>query len=426
MGEQRSKRVSGGFSSQQLDMFGDLLAVYAESGGAASNQQLYERFAAKAGSPVQQWGARKPIGESGALHSPAKRAVRWRQQSARALGLLERDPEERGRWRLTQRAKDALTPAPPKLVMLGFSTDLGMALWASSSDVFTRLDEPVHLILTSPPYPLAQPRAYGNPDEKKFVEWLCETMEPVIKLLVPGGTIALNVSNDVFLPGSPARSTYIERLVLALCDRGLLLWERAVWRNESKAPGPIAWASKKRFQLNVAWEPILLFTNCPELLRADNRRVLQPHSPRHQRLIDQGGEQRDESYSDGAYRVRPGSFGQPTAGKIPRNVLSYGHHCADLRKCREEAKQLGLPLHGAPMPLRLARFLIEWLTQEDDLVVDNMAGWLTTGKAAEELGRRWVVVERMAEYVVGGSSRFRQCRGFEPGDLLRDFLTPAT
>lgn len=426
MSERHDTAAQGGMLSKQLDMFADLLSAYVEAGGSVSNEQLYQRMAKEAGTSAQEWGAREPIGESGALHSPAKRALRWRQQTARRLELLERVPGERGRWRLTKRAKDALTPATPKMIMLGFSTDLGLALWASSADVFVKLDEPVHLILTSPPYPLAQPRAYGNPDERKYVEWLVETLEPVIKLLVPGGSLTLNVSNDVFLPGSPARSTYLERLVLALCDRGLSLVDRLVWRNEAKPPGPIAWASKKRFQLNVAWEPVLWFTNCPEMLRADNRRVLQPHSERHQELINRGGEKRHADYSDGAYKVRPGSFGHPTAGKIPRNVLSYGHHCSDLRKCRAEATKLGLKHHGAPMPLRLARFLVEWLTEEGDLVVDNMAGWLSTAKAAEELGRRWIAVERMAEYVIGSSTRFRGSPGFEPGPLLEDFLSGAT
>lgn len=239
-------------------------------------------------------------------------------------------------------------------------------------------------------------------------------MEPIVANLAPGGSLILNVSNDIFEVGSPARSTYMERMIIALEDRmGLKLMDRIPWVNFSKAPGPIAWASKKRFQLNVGWEPLIWMTNDPHRVRANNQRVLQPHSERQLKLIAAGGEKRAASFADGAYSLHPGSFANPTEGRIPRNVLHYGHSCADHRQYRRDAERLGLPTHGAPFPKKMIKFLIRYLTEPGDLVVDNMAGKLTTAMAAEELDRTWLVTEWMWDFVRGAAERFRSAVGFE-------------
>lgn len=158
---------------------------------------------------------------------------------------------------------------------------------------------------------------------------------------------------------------------------------------------------------------IYWLTNDPKHLRSDNRRVLQAHSDRHLKLIQQGGEQRSASFSDGAYTIHPGRFGNPTPGKIPRNVLTFGHACRDQRAYKEAARAAGLPAHGAPMPLSLASFLVEFLSAPGDLVVDPWGGSFTSAKAAELLGRRWLSTEIMLQYVLGGAIRFRDCLGFQ-------------
>jgi site-specific DNA-methyltransferase (cytosine-N4-specific) len=396
-----------------MSLFGPVLRAYS-SNAALSNDELYEQLSGAKLIASEELHAKVPIGKSGEKHSPAKRRVRWIQQSLRQLGLLERVADKRGVWQATEKGRKGLTMAVPGKVMLAFSTDLGIALWAECQSVFSRIDEPVHLVLSSPPYPLAVPRNYGGPTEVQYVDFICQAIEPVLKHLVPGGTICLNVTNDAFLSKSPARSTYRERLVLALCDMGLFKVDELIWHNNSKAPGPIQWASKQRFQLNTAWEPIYVFTNDPSRLRPNNQRVLQPHSERHLRLMAKGGETRTTNYGDGANRMRPGAFGRVTAGKIPKNVLSFGHRCHDQNELRKIVTEKGLPVHGATMPKALAAFLVEYLTEKGDLVADLFGGWLTTAAAAEELGRRWIASEAVLEYVFGASHRkaFTQAPGF--------------
>ena len=159
-------------------------------------------------------------------------------------------------------------------------------------------------------------------------------------------------------------------------------------------------------QLNVGYEPVLVFCNDPMKSFADNRRVLQPHSESHQKLIDRGGESRKRVNSDGAYRINPGAYGNATEGRIPKNVLRFSSSCADQRQMRRMAKAAGLPVHGASMPLALAMFLVQWLSRPGDLVVDPFGGTQTTPKACELLGRLWMSSEIMAEYVMNGRFRF--------------------
>jgi DNA modification methylase len=398
----------------QLDLFSSVLHAYSSNeSGILENSTLYEKVAADQGLSPDELTSTAPVGTAGAHHNLFKRKVRWWQQSLRAANILEHVPGERGVWALTKPASSELNKMPATVSVVGFSTDLGIAILGCAESVFASKDEFITLVITSPPYPLAVPRAYGNPTEKDYVDWICRTLEPVVRNLVPGGSICLNVSNDVFLSRSPARSMYRERLVLALHDRlGLWKMDELIWENKSKPPGPIRYASIDRTQLNVVWEPIYWFTNNPQLVKSDNRRVLQEHSERHLKLINGGGEQREGSFSDGAYTVKPGRYGNATEGRIPRNILSFGHRCPEQTAYKAAARALGLPVHGAPMPLKLASFLIEFLTEPGDVVADCFSGSFTTPDAAERLGRRWIASECMAEFVMGGATRFTSAPGF--------------
>lgn len=400
---------------RQIDLFSSVLHAYSVGRGSKlSNNDLYDLVADNAGITASEMEQRTPIGTSGQVHNLMARKIRWHQQTLKHAGILEKVDGARGIWQLTQPASEELSQIKSSVAVLGFSTDLGIAILGTCEHVFSHIDAPISLVITSPPYPLAKPRAYGGPREEVYVDWICKTLEPVIHAMVPGASLCLNISNDVFVAGQPARSMYVERVLLALHDRlGLHLMDRLIWHNPSKPPGPVQWASKSRVQLNVSYEPVFWLTNDPLHVRSNNQRVLQAHTERHLRLIEKGGEARSSSFSDGAYNVHPGRFANPTSGRIPRNVLTFGHSCADQRQYKKNARDLGLPAHGAPMPLSLASFLVEFLSEPEDLVVDPFGGSFTTAKAAELLGRRWLSTEIMLEYVIGGATRFVEAPGFK-------------
>ena len=398
----------------QLQLFAAVTAAYADApDGRLDNATLYAAAGDRAGVPTSERKARKAVGVAAQSRNLYERAVRWHQQTLKLMGVLRRAPGERGVWELMDRTPKGLHRALSGVRLLAFSTNLGVAIWGDCVDTFERLDTSSTVAICSPPYCLSRPRAYGNPSDAEYVDFIVASLKPIVERLVPGGSVCINLGQDIFLPGLPARSMINERLLLALHDRlGLKLLDRLIWCNGSKPPGPTYWSSRMKVQLTATYEFIYWLSPSPELVRADNRRVLLPHTEKHLRLISAGGETRDAVYGDGAYHVRPGSFGNATPGRIPRNVLHRGGRCADTLQYRRDAAALRLPAHGATMPLSIPDFLIRYLSEPGDLVVDPFGGTAKTGMAAERLGRRWVVTEHMLTFLRPSGERFRQCDGF--------------
>lgn len=396
---------------EQLSLLNTVLNEYAEADGRIDNATLYKSVSSRL--DVNADLHVHPIGKAQLHRNLFHRKIRWVQQTLKQSKYLQQ--VSRGTWELTNHAKIELHSIKAGKRVLAMSTELGICIWAQSDDVFKDIiDEPIHLILTSPPYPLKVGRAYGTVSQSEYVDFICRALDPVIAKLAAGASIALNVSNDIFEDRSPARSTYLERLVIALEDRfGLSKMDTIPWVS-NKAPGPIAWASKKRYQLNTGYEPILWFCNDPHRCYADNRRVLKPHTETHQRFVANGGIKTEALHGDGVYRKKVGAYANTTDGRIPRNVLDYSNYCASGRAVNKYAQQLGIAPHAGKMPLSLANFLIQYLSRPGDLVADPFGGTLTTAQAAEQNNRRWVCTERVWEYIRQSFIRFENGAWFNP------------
>lgn len=397
----------------QADLFTHVVDSYIEAGGELSNTELYASVARKAGLTAEEAARKSPIGKRGTPRSTFTRSIRWHQQTLRQLNILSRS-DSRGVWKMAVVNNKGLAEAADGTRLVAFSTSLGLAIWGNCKHAFDGLAETVDLVVTSPPYLLNQARNYGNPQgEQAYIDFICSSLEPVIEKLAPTGSLCLNIGNDCFVSRSPARSLYRERLVLAICDRfSLHKMDELIWVNPSRPPGPIAWASKQRVQLNSGYEPIYWFAKDPHRVKADNRRVLEPHTKQHLELMMRGGEAREAHYGDGAFRIRHGSFGAITPGRIPRNVITRSHTCPDTRQYRRDATALGLPCHGAMQPVSVPDFLIRYLSEPGDLIVDPFGGTAKTGMAAERNGRRWMVVERILQYLRGSAARFECFPGY--------------
>jgi DNA modification methylase len=396
--------------------------AYAANPDAMDNGGLYQSVMGTLGMTQMDFWSEVPIGAEGEPRSVPARMVRWSQQTLKAKGLLEKVPGSRAVWRLTGRGRRQLCQINRGMVLVAFHTDLGLALWADCRDAMAYVDRPIMCVITSPPFPLHTSRAYSNVSPDEYVDFICSALEPVISKMAPQGSIVLNLSNDIFMPGSPARHTYLERLVLALQERlGIWLMDRMIW-SSNKPPGPIRYCSLKRTLLHSGFEFVYWFALNPLIVKSNNQRVLEQHTQRHLKFLEAGGINYTKADCDGAHRKRPGGYGRVTAGRIPRNVLSIASSCGSQRNYKRAARALGLKPHGAPMPLRLADFLVKFLTDRGDVVADIMAGSLTLGVAAEENDRTWLLCETAADYLRGGAERFRGYQGLWVNPVLDEAL----
>jgi len=403
---------------EQLSLLKAVVDEYVSADGGLNNTTLYDRVSTKL--DIDDSLYVHPVGKAQTRRNLFHRRIRWCQQSLKQSKYLKQIT--RGTWELTNYAKTELHSIKAGQRIIAMSTELGICIWSQSDAVFRDIiDEPIHLVLTSPPYPLKISRAYGNVCQSEYVDFICRSLEPVIAKLATGASIVLNLSNDIFEDRSPARSTYLERLVVALEDRfGLSKMDLIPWVS-NKPPGPVAWASKKRYQLNTGYEPILWFCNDPHRCYADNRRVLKSHTKSHQRFVENGGIKSEAKHGDGVYRKRAGAYSKVTDGRIPRNVLEYSNYCESGRAVNQYARQLGIPPHAAKMPLSLANFLIQYLSRPGDLVADLFAGTLTTAQASEQNNRRWVCSEKVWEYIRQSFIRFGNDAWFNPAFVNAGF-----
>jgi site-specific DNA-methyltransferase (cytosine-N4-specific) len=170
--------------------------------------------------------------------------------------------------------------------------------------------------------------------------------------------------------------------------------------------------------------------------KADNRRVLIPYSKDMKGLLkkqDYNGGKRPSGHvisENGFLKDHGGSISASVVDsadqkRFPESLLQFSNTKWDAKYsdfCREN----DLPAHPARMPIDLAAFMIQFLTEPGDLVLDPFAGSNTTGAAAEMLDRRWVSIEVQEAYINGSQSRFensileRSKTIFQSNDLTRE------
>jgi site-specific DNA-methyltransferase (cytosine-N4-specific) len=258
----------------------------------------------------------------------------------------------------------------------------------------------VNLVVTSPPYALHFKKEYGNVDKHDYVAWFLPFAQQIRRVLKDDGSFVLNIGGS-YNPGEPTRSLYHFKLLVALVDElGFYLAQECFWYNPAKLPAPAEWVNVRRIRIKDAVEYIWWLSKTP-WPKADNRKVLNAYSPDMLRLIKNG------------YRAkkRPsghnitGKFRKHHGGAIPANLIERGNNESNSNYIKDCGKQ-GMNVHPARFPSALPEFFIKMLTKRGGLVVDPFAGSNTTGKVAEELGRRWLAMELNEDYLRVSALRF--------------------
>jgi DNA modification methylase len=275
----------------------------------------------------------------------------------------------------------------------------------------------VDLVFTSPPFPLIRKKKYGNDTGDSYIRWLEGLAPRLAELLAPNGSMVIEIGNG-WLKGSPAMSTLPLEAMLAFKKAAdLQLCQYLICHNPARLPTPAAWVTIRRERLKDSFTHIWWMARS-NATKADNRRVLLPYGSDQKRLLktrryNPGKRPSGHTISATGFLADHGGAIAPSVvegaggpdSRVPSSLLKFTGTAWDI-EYRRYCNALNLTPHPARMQQGLAAFLIQFLTEPGDLVVDPFAGSNTTGAVAETLGRRWISVERNADYAHGSQGRF--------------------
>ena len=292
-----------------------------------------------------------------------------------------------------------------------YRTTAGAAFLGDSLDTLRAMpDGSVNLVLTSPPYALHFKKEYGNVSKAVYVEWFLPFAREILRMLTDDGSFVLNIGGS-WNPGSPTRSLYHYKLMIALVEElGFHLAQECYWYNPAKMPVPAEWVTVRRVRIKDAVEHVWWLSKTAHP-KADNRKVLRPYSPDMLRLAKKGVR---TTVRPSGHNINSSFDKIESGGSIPSNVfeeqianemLIAGNNAAN-DSYTTRCKETGTKIHPARFPATLPDFFIKLLTDEGDLVVDPFAGSNTAGAVAERLGRRWIAMEQLAEYLEASKFRF--------------------
>lgn len=294
-------------------------------------------------------------------------------------------------------------------VSLAYETELGRMYQGKSenalnSSEFTEYYGKVQLIFTSPPFPLNRKKKYGNFKGDEYIKWLSDFASIFKNFLTPNGSIVMELGN-AWEPGVPVMSPLALRSLLAFLDAGNFhLCQQFIAHNPARLPSPAQWVNVERVRVKDSFTHIWWMSHV-ERPKADNRLILKKYSKAMTRLLE------TKKYNSGnrpsEHHIGETSFLTDNKGAIPSNVLTVANTASSddyLKYCRK----VGFPLHPARMPKALPEFFINFLTNENDLVLDPFGGSNITGATAEKLNRRWISIEPKEEYIQGSRGRFSQ------------------
>lgn len=284
-------------------------------------------------------------------------------------------------------------------IVPAYSTPHGATFHADSLDMLRRMpSDSVDLVMTSPPFALARKKEYGNEPVDRYLEWFMPFCLEIKRVLKPDGSFVLDIGG-AWIPGSPVRSVYHFDLAVRL-TKEFFLAQEFYWYNPARLPTPAEWVTVRRVRVKDSVNMIWWFGKS-EWPKADNRAVLQPYSDSMKQLIKHGYKaQKRPSGHDISNK-----FQRDNGGSIPPNLIQIANtesNSAYLREC----KRRGIKPHPARYPAALVEFFVDFLTDEDDVVIDPFAGSNVTGSVCEDKRRRWLAFELESKYIEGSALRF--------------------
>lgn len=290
-----------------------------------------------------------------------------------------------------------------------------------SSEDFKKLKGKINLIITSPPYPLNNKKSYGNLQGDEYLKWFVSLAPLFSELLADDGSIVIEIGN-AWEGGRPVQSLlHLEALMgfVKHPDANLRLIQQFVCYNPSRLPSPAQWVTVNRIRTVDSFTHVWWIAKS-DFPKADNTRTLRPYSKSMKSLLKSGKYNAGKRPSE--HTISEKSFLSDHGGSIAHNFFELDP-LEDSREVRlpnsfsfansasndfyhMQCKERGIELHPARMPVGLPNFFINFLTDENDIVLDPFGGSNTTGFSAALNNRRWIAIDAQDKYVEQSMVRF--------------------
>jgi len=277
-----------------------------------------------------------------------------------------------------------------------------------------RLKGKVQMILTSPPYPLNNKKKYGNLNGDEYLNWFSELAPLFSSLLTPDGSIVIEMGN-AWEKNRPVQSLLHLKSLMNFVDHpsaNLRLCQEFMCYNPARLPSPAQWVTINRIRTTDSFTRVW-WMSVSDYPKADNGKVLRPYSESMRKLMKRGAYNSGKRPSE--HVISEKGFLKNNKGSIPHNVMELEpmdprrevrlpHSMFSIANTKSSdyftrtCKERDIVPHPARMPLEMASFFINFLTDEGDIVLDPFAGSNTTGFCAERSRRKWVSIEANPDY----------------------------
>ncbi len=223
--------------------------------------------------------------------------------------------------------------------------------------------EPVHLVVTSPPYNVGVDYDAYVDDISTYIELITAIWKECYKVMVDGARIA------VVVPFGIGRNPYVpfdSQIMQTIVDAGFELRGRIVW-DKNTTGNRTSWGS-----FRLPSDPGL---------RDTTECIIVAHKVQSKLDVPEDTKLRDEKGTHTAWLADSDEF----------MALAQDHWVI----APESAKRVG---HPAPFPVKLAESLIKFYAYPGAHILDPFGGSGTVGIAAKSLGCNATIVELSAEY----------------------------
>lgn len=289
------------------------------------------------------------------------------------------------------------------------------------SKSFQKIQGKVNLIITSPPYPLNKKKSYGNKQGDDYLSWIRSLAPILANMLAEDGSLIIELGNS-WEPNRPVQSLLALKALIALAESeetGLRLIQQFICYNPSRLPSPAQWVTINPIRTVDSYTHVwwLSKTDNP---KANNTKVLRPYSKSMKGLLKKGAYNHGQRPSE--HKISERGFLNDRGGSISHNLFEIEpidstrevrlpnafsfSNTASNDYFHKACQTKGLIPHPARMPIGLASFFIEFLTEENDLVLDPFGGSNTTGFAAALAKRQWISIEMNRDYIEQSKLRF--------------------